>query len=271
MQQEAPATRLESPPAAKQIRHLRQILLWPVQLLPLQEGGTAAAPLGAPRQARSRQSLARARRRVRRSRRVPGAALQRVRHLPAAGAALPLWPGRGPRRRSAYGESPIRVLRRTDIATVRVTLVARRRAASSCSIIACRSLLLLRHRHRHPGPGGRRRRPAAGVAQEALFRFGRAYPAYWEEDARGGHCPWLVEWLSPEGRGARPLRLREAREISGVRVPASGAGAWRRIGSSCFRRWCCITATGAGRCATASSNTTACPTWRSSPWRTCTR
>jgi hypothetical protein len=28
-----------------------------------------------------------------------------------------------------------------------------------------------------------------GVAQKALFRFGRAYPAYWEEDHRGGHCP----------------------------------------------------------------------------------
>src|SRR5262249_61494347 len=39
-----------------------------------------------------------------------------------------------------------------------------------------------------------------GVAQEALFRFGRAYPAYWEEDCRGGHCPWLVEWLVPQGR-----------------------------------------------------------------------
>jgi hypothetical protein len=38
-----------------------------------------------------------------------------------------------------------------------------------------------------------------GVAQEALFRFGRAYPAYWEVDRRGGHCPWLVEWLSPKG------------------------------------------------------------------------
>ncbi|MDX2287866.1 MAG: hypothetical protein NW217_03475 [Hyphomicrobiaceae bacterium] len=34
---------------------------------------------------------------------------------------------------------------------------------------------------------------------EALFRFGRAYPAYWEPDGRGGHCPWLVEWLGADG------------------------------------------------------------------------
>jgi hypothetical protein len=33
-------------------------------------------------------------------------------------------------------------------------------------------------------------------AQELLFRFGRAYPAYWESSGRGGHCPWKVEWLS---------------------------------------------------------------------------
>ena len=33
------------------------------------------------------------------------------------------------------------------------------------------------------------------TAQELLFRFGRAYPAYWEESGRGGHCPWKVEWL----------------------------------------------------------------------------
>ena len=38
MQQDTPAARLEAPGDAKQIRHLRQILLWPVQLLPLQEG-----------------------------------------------------------------------------------------------------------------------------------------------------------------------------------------------------------------------------------------
>ncbi len=35
---------------------------------------------------------------------------------------------------------------------------------------------------------------------EALFRFGRAYPAYWEPDGRGGHCPWQVEWLDVSGK-----------------------------------------------------------------------
>ncbi len=28
-------------------------------------------------------------------------------------------------------------------------------------------------------------------AQDTLFRFGRAYPAYWERNGQGGNCPYL--------------------------------------------------------------------------------
>jgi hypothetical protein len=38
------------------------------------------------------------------------------------------------------------------------------------------------------------------TAQEVLFRFGRAYPPYWEGGARGATCAHLVEWLDNEGR-----------------------------------------------------------------------
>jgi hypothetical protein len=37
------------------------------------------------------------------------------------------------------------------------------------------------------------------TAQDILFRFGRAYPPYWDADGRGGHCPWRVEWLAASG------------------------------------------------------------------------
>ncbi|HVY81732.1 MAG TPA: hypothetical protein VG994_12170, partial [Steroidobacteraceae bacterium] len=37
------------------------------------------------------------------------------------------------------------------------------------------------------------------VAQDTLFRFGRAYPAYWERNGQGGNCPYSVEWLSKDG------------------------------------------------------------------------
>ncbi|MES3003117.1 MAG: hypothetical protein V4787_20670 [Pseudomonadota bacterium] len=37
-------------------------------------------------------------------------------------------------------------------------------------------------------------------AQELLYRFGRAYPGGWDEDGRAQHCPASVEWLDAEGR-----------------------------------------------------------------------
>ena len=36
-------------------------------------------------------------------------------------------------------------------------------------------------------------------AQDTLFRFGRAYPAYWERNGQGGNCPYSVEWLGRNG------------------------------------------------------------------------
>jgi hypothetical protein len=37
------------------------------------------------------------------------------------------------------------------------------------------------------------------TVQNVLFRFGRAYPPYWEADGRGGHCSWRVEWVGVNG------------------------------------------------------------------------
>jgi hypothetical protein len=37
-------------------------------------------------------------------------------------------------------------------------------------------------------------------AQDTLFRFGRAYPAYWEANQQGGNCPHKVEWLGENGQ-----------------------------------------------------------------------
>ncbi|MBX5463623.1 MAG: hypothetical protein IRZ28_21360 [Steroidobacteraceae bacterium] len=36
-------------------------------------------------------------------------------------------------------------------------------------------------------------------AQDTLFRFGRAYPAYWERTGQAGNCPHSVEWLGRNG------------------------------------------------------------------------
>lgn len=37
------------------------------------------------------------------------------------------------------------------------------------------------------------------VVQEVLFRFGRSYPASWDQDGAGGHCLAKVEWLDSGG------------------------------------------------------------------------
>ena len=38
------------------------------------------------------------------------------------------------------------------------------------------------------------------TALDTLYRFGRAYPTHWEASGRGGHCAERVEWLSADGR-----------------------------------------------------------------------
>ena len=36
-------------------------------------------------------------------------------------------------------------------------------------------------------------------AQETMFRFGRAYPGFWDENGEGANCPRRVEWLDARG------------------------------------------------------------------------
>jgi hypothetical protein len=99
-------------------------------------------------------------------------------------------------RRKAW-ESPIKVMRRSDIARIRVEL-AQGAAPIELKIahvdlyfffeIDLAMLALEVFADDVP----------LGVAQEVMFKLGRAYPAYWES-GHAGHCPWRVEWLSASG------------------------------------------------------------------------
>jgi CorA-like Mg2+ transporter protein len=99
-------------------------------------------------------------------------------------------------RRKAW-ESPIKVMRRCDIARMRVEL-AQGAAPIELKIahvdlyfffdIDVAVLALEVFADDVP----------LAVAQEIMFKLGRAYPAYWE-DGHAGHCPWRVEWLSASG------------------------------------------------------------------------
>ena len=198
MQQDKPKAGLRTVSDAKQIRHLRQNLLWPVHLLPLQEG----ASLQHHWEHLAKPSTHSPWREVDDEFGDPAEFQERhynefVTFLPPVQRFL-YGQGLGKAVKRSYGESPIRALRRNDIAKVRLTL-SKATSLSSCKSFTSTSI----SSSTSISPSSALEVAAddlpLGVAQEALFRFGRAYPAYWEEDHRGGHCPWLVEWLSPDG------------------------------------------------------------------------
>ena len=187
---------------AKRVRHFRQILVWPLQLAPL----PADSPL------RTHWSALRADAGTHPWREVEdefgcGPAQFQERHYSEFVTFLPYV------RRFLYGEgkpeavidsveshaneSPIRVFRRTDIAQVRVRFeVDSVRTFEIAHVdlyfffdidvvipvleIFADDLTLVE-------------------VESTMYRFGRAYPAYWDAKGRGGHCVESAEWLSADG------------------------------------------------------------------------
>ncbi len=109
--------------------------------------------------------------------------------------------GEGAKRRSmaSYGESPIKVYRRTDVAKVRVALPGRDAAVvfdvrhADLYFFYDVDLVILAVEISSANI-------ALDVAQEMLHRFGRAYPAGWDAHGDGLNCPRKVEWLAADGR-----------------------------------------------------------------------
>lgn len=180
------------------VRHFRQILLWPVELVLGAEGMSIRQHWEALQ--RSNGGL---------WREVDDEftgdpRLFQERHYHEFVSFLPhvqrfLYGGElGRSRTDGYGESPMRVFRRTDIARLRVTF-----EAASAAIefdIAHVDLyffydldiaLLAVEIHASDLP--------LTLAQETMFRLGRAYPAFWERDGRAGNCPHCVQWLAADG------------------------------------------------------------------------
>ncbi|MCB1905816.1 MAG: hypothetical protein KDH15_00470 [Rhodocyclaceae bacterium] len=108
--------------------------------------------------------------------------------------------GEGRSRDRAPGESPIRVFRRHDVARVRCTYPDPRLAVAEFQIahidlyffydldIAVLNVEL------HASD------ITLDCAQETLFRLGRAYPTYWEVNGAPGHCLTKTEWLAADGQ-----------------------------------------------------------------------
>ena len=180
------------------VRQFRQILLWPLQLTPTQEGvqiqkhselfaqvqNNPWSEVGDPFCDDETRFLERNYREF-------------VTFLPHVQRFL-YGQGMGDAVKRSYGESPIRAFRRSDLAKVRitgaqsedVTIFDIERAelyffydldiAILALEIGAQNISLAR-------------------AQDMLFRFGRAYPAYWEDSGAAAHCLKRVEWLSHAG------------------------------------------------------------------------
>ena len=180
---------------SKLVRQFRQILLWPLQLAP-QTGSHLLGPWEPLRISGPDNPW----------REAPDGLIGDSERLPEPQYAefvsfLPYVQrflyGEG-RRAEGYGESPIRVFTREDIAAARVTLmeghspvrleVAHVRLYFFCDVDVVIPVIELAAQDL-----------GLELAQEILFQFGRAYPAFWEPGGRGGRCPVSVEWLSPTG------------------------------------------------------------------------
>ncbi len=106
--------------------------------------------------------------------------------------------GVGCEGQSGYGKSPIRVFRRRDIARMKVILDEQ--APPLLFHVAHVDLhffydldvvILAVEFFANDIP--------LLLAEDVLFKVGRAYPAFWETNGQGGQCPYRVEWLSAAG------------------------------------------------------------------------
>lgn len=179
----------------RQVRHFRQILLWPLQLMRQEDGSQIQ---------RHWESLECADpenpwREVDDEFTADPSAFQ-VRHYAEFVTFLPhvqrFLYGEG--KEDGYGSSPIRVFRRHDVAGARVTFKSTFAPLDLevvhvdlyffydldvviLTVEVCTDDIGLDH------------------AQELLFRFGRSYPDSWDENGEGTNCLRRVEWLGRDG------------------------------------------------------------------------
>ncbi len=182
---------------AKRVRHFRQILLWPLQLMPLRDNAQIQkhweplAQTAADNPWRELEDEFTG---------DPGEFQERhysefVTFLPHVQRFLY---GEGLGRERAPSESPIRVFRRSDIARVRMT---HRSGDAPVSFEVAHVdlyffydidvMVLALEIFADDLP--------LTLAQDTLYRFGRAYPPHWEADGSGTHCLARAEWLAADG------------------------------------------------------------------------
>ena len=193
----SPAPPPDAPP--KIVRQFRQILVWPLQLAPIREGAQIQEHWELLERTGEDNPWSELRDEFN-----CGPAGFQQRHYSEFVTFLPYV------RRFLYGDakgrggapcdSPIRVFRRHDVARARLTFPGRSRTPVTFHVahvdlcffydidVAILVVEIFRNDLR------------LDLVQDTMYRLGRAYPTYWDEHGRGGHCLEKVEWLGADGR-----------------------------------------------------------------------
>jgi len=188
----------QAPP--KIVRQFREILLWPLQLAPIREGAQIQEHWELLERAGDGNPWGEL---LDEFNCAPGEFQQR--HYSEFITFLPyvrrfLYGDAKGRGGGAVCDSPIRVFRRTDVAKARLTFPGRSRTPVTfqvahvdlCFLYDVDVAVLVVEIHRND--------LRLDLVQDTMYRFGRAYPTYWDEHGRGGHCLEKVEWLGQDGR-----------------------------------------------------------------------
>jgi hypothetical protein len=181
------------------VRHFRQILLWPLQLMPIREDAQIQKPWEVFEQA----GVANPWRELSSEFSGEQRKFQR-RHYNEFIAFLPkvqrflYGEGMAGRRNAWHSESPVRVFLRNDIARVRVTYLHDQAPVFfdvghvELYFFYDMDVILLAVEIFADDLSLRQ-------VQHTLYGFGRAYPMDWEPEGAGSHCLNRVEWLGAGG------------------------------------------------------------------------
>ncbi len=250
-------------------RHFRQVVLWPVQLMPLKPGVQVQRHWEALEKLESAATaLARGRGRIlQQPGRIQGTPLQGIRDVPALRAAFPVRLEPSARKSgSATAKPSMRVFRRTDVAQrARDLTRTTRRSRSKWRTSTCTSF----------STPTSRSWPSRCMPTTCLWIACRtrcsasAAPTRPSGTltARGGNCPRKRRMAGCGRRRCWRPRTTRTRpkylvHVARNRAPAI-AGA---LGISCSGPWCSSMPARSARCATGSSSTTACRSWHTSPF-----
>jgi len=180
------------------IRHFREIVIWPIQLLPLRPGEQVQRHWRELEKTSDRHrwrrvvSDFRSESRQNQERRYKEFVtflpyVQRFLYGAAAGQEIA----------SARGEPSINAFQRDDIVRVRVTLAADSEPITLTVgkinlyfFLDADIAIVAFEMHTN--------NVSIRQAQDLLFRFGRAYPAFWTSEPETDSCPYKVEWLGHE-------------------------------------------------------------------------